>query len=149
LIATSNAGSSFIQTALTQGKGIEEIKTALLNEELQGIFRPEFLNRFDGVIVFRPLTMEDVQQIARLMLIGIAKQLEAKDIALQASDEAVLELATAGFDPVFGARPLRRVMQERVQDLLAHALLQGKITRRDVVILEQGGTFRVERRVRS
>jgi ATP-dependent Clp protease ATP-binding subunit ClpC len=149
LIATSNAGSSFIQTALAQGKGIEEIKTALLNEQLQGIFRPEFLNRFDGVIVFRPLTMDDVEKIARLMLIGIAKQLEAKDIALQASDEAVLELATAGFDPVFGARPLRRVMQERVQDLLAHALLQGRITRRDVVVLEQGGTFRVERRVRS
>ncbi len=149
LIATSNAGSQFIQTSLQEGKEIEEIKTGLLNEQLQGIFRPEFLNRFDGVIVFRPLTMEDVQKIARLMLIGIAKQLEAKDIALQASDEAVMELATAGFDPVFGARPLRRVMQERVQDLLAHALLQGKIGRRDVVILEQGGTFRVERRTRS
>nr|MBP9749046.1 ATP-dependent Clp protease ATP-binding subunit [Patescibacteria group bacterium] len=149
LIATSNAGSQFIQTSLQQGKVMEEIKTGLLNEQLQGVFRPEFLNRFDGVIVFRPLTMEDVQKIARLMLIGIAKQLEAKDIALQASDEAVLELATAGFDPVFGARPLRRVMQERVQDLLAHALLQGKIGRRDVVVLEQGGTFRVERRAHS
>lgn len=148
LIATSNAGSQFIQTSLREGMAIKEIKQALLNEHLQGIFRPEFLNRFDGVIVFRPLTMEDVQKIARLMLIGIAKQLEAKDIALQASDEAVLELASAGFDPVFGARPLRRVMQERVQDLLAHALLQGKISRRDTVVLEHGGTFRIERRSR-
>ena len=144
LIATSNAGSQFIQDSIRQGNAVEDVKKGLLESELKGTFRPEFLNRFDGVIVFRPLTPADVSKIARLMLIGLARQLEAKQIFLQATDEAVEELAAAGFDPAFGARPLRRVMQERVQDALAEGMLQGKIGRRDTVILEKGGSYRVE-----
>jgi ATP-dependent Clp protease ATP-binding subunit ClpC len=144
LIATSNAGSQFIQDSIRQGRPLEEIKAELLERELKGVFRPEFLNRFDGVIVFRPLTAEDVAKIARLMLIGVAQQLEeGKQIQLQATDEALAEFAAAGFDPAFGARPLRRVIQERVQDLLAQALLEGKIGRRDTVILDRGGAYRV------
>lgn len=145
LVATSNAGSQFIQDSIRAGEGVEEIRKRLVEEELKGTFRPEFLNRFDGVIVFRPLTPDDVAKIARLMLIGIARQLEVKQIYLQATDEAVAELAAAGYDPAFGARPLRRVMQERVQDLLAQGMLEGKISRRDTVILDKGGTYRVER----
>jgi ATP-dependent Clp protease ATP-binding subunit ClpC len=145
IIATSNAGSNFIQDSIRSGARIEEIKDALLNRELKNIFRPEFLNRFDGIIVFRPLTPDDVLKIARLMLIGVARQLEAKQIYLQVSDETVSELAAAGFDPAFGARPLRRVIQERVQDALAQGLLEGKITRRDTVMLEPGGRYRVLR----
>ncbi len=143
LIMTSNAGSQFIQDSIRGGRGIDEIKEELVGRELKGIFRPEFLNRFDGVIVFRPLSEANVLQIARLMVIGLAKQLEAKQISLQASEEALAELAAAGFDPVFGARPLRRVIQEKVQDALAEAMLQGKIGRRDTVVLEKGGELRI------
>ncbi|TAL19333.1 AAA family ATPase [Patescibacteria group bacterium] len=143
LIATSNAGSQFIQDSIRGGLAVEAIKDSLINEKLKGIFRPEFINRFDGVIVFRPLAPEDVEKIARLLIIGIAKQLEAKQIVLEATEEAVSELAVAGFDPAFGARPLRRVLQERVQDALAKAMLEGKLGRRDTVILEKGGEIRI------
>lgn len=145
LIATSNAGTQFIQDGLKVNKKIEEIKKDLIERELKQYFRPEFLNRFDGVMVFKPLTEIETVQIARLMIRGIAKQLEAKGIFLQITDEAVVELAQAGFDPLFGARPLRRVIQERVQDTLANFLLTQKIGRRDVVILEKGGVLRVEK----
>lgn len=146
LIATSNAGSPAIQDGIRQGKTVEEIKRQFLDVELKPHFRPEFLNRFDGIIVFRPLTAEEIVAVARLMLLGVAKQLEAKGITLQATEEAVRELAGAGFDPVFGARPLRRVIQEKVQDAIANILLQQKIGRRDILILEPGGKIRIEKR---
>lgn len=145
LIATSNAGTSFIQSSVQQGKGADVIKKELVERELKGVFRPEFLNRFDAVVVFKPLAEKEIFQIAKLILGKIAKQLEAKGIFLQTTDEAVEELAQAGFDPIFGARPLRRVIQEKVQDALANFLLTKKVSRRDVVILEKGGVIRVEK----
>ncbi len=145
VIATSNAGTQFIQDAIATGRALDEIKTGLLERELTGTFRPEFLNRFDGVIVFRPLTMDDVTQIAWLFVNGIAKRLEEKGINFTAEDAAVEELAHAGYDPLFGARPLRRVMQERVDNGLANLLLQNKIGRKDTVVLETGGNLRVEK----
>ncbi|MDO8599159.1 MAG: AAA family ATPase, partial [bacterium] len=145
IIATSNAGTPYIQAAVQEGKGVDEIKRSLLETELKGIFRPEFLNRFDGVIVFTPLTQEQVLAIAKLMLAAVGKQLEEKGIHLRVTDAAVAELALAGFDPQFGARPLRRVIQERVQDALANFLLQSKLSRRDTVVLDTGGTITIEK----
>ncbi|OGL66028.1 hypothetical protein A3B21_00675 [Candidatus Uhrbacteria bacterium RIFCSPLOWO2_01_FULL_47_24] len=145
IIATSNAGSPYVQEELKKGTAIEEIKKGLLERELKQYFRPEFLNRFDAVIVYKPLTEEEIVQIARLIIAKIAKQLEAKGITFRATDEAIAELAHAGFDPQFGARPLRRVIQERVQDALANLLLTAKLSRRDVVVLEKGGQLRVEK----
>ncbi len=145
LIATSNAGTSVIQDEIKNGTTLSEIKNLLLNKELRNSFRPEFLNRFDGIIVFTPLSEDEIRQVAGLMLKAIAKQLEVKGVSLRVSDEAIAELATAGFDPVFGARPLRRVIQERVQDALANFLLQNKIGRRDTVVLEVGGNIRIEK----
>ncbi|MDP3245072.1 MAG: AAA family ATPase, partial [bacterium] len=145
LIATSNAGTSYIQEAIKQGKAMESIKKDLIERELKGVFRPEFLNRFDAVVVFKPLEEKEILQIAKLILGKIAKQMEAKGIFLQTTDAAAEELAHAGFDPIFGARPLRRVIQEKVQDALANFLLTKKVSRRDVVILEKGGVIRVEK----
>jgi ATP-dependent Clp protease ATP-binding subunit ClpC len=146
LIATSNAGSPAIQDGIRQGLGIEAIKDRLINVELKPYFRPEFLNRFDGVIVFKPLTEIEIGTIARLMLDKIGRQLENKyGITLVVSLEAVAELAKAGFDPVFGARPLRRVIQEKVEDQLANLLLTKQVGRRDKIMLETGGQFRVEK----
>lgn len=145
LIATSNAGSQVIQDEMKKGTGVEEVKNLLINKELRNYFRPEFLNRFDGIIVFTPLSEDEIRQIARLMLKGVAKQLEEKGVALKVTNEAVAELATAGFDPAFGARPLRRVIQGKVQDALANFLLQKKLGRRDTVILEAGGVIRIEK----
>ncbi|MSR84973.1 ATP-dependent Clp protease ATP-binding subunit [Candidatus Uhrbacteria bacterium] len=145
LIATSNAGSDFIQTQILAGAPMEQIKTGLLERELKGIFRPEFLNRFDGVIVFKPLTLDDVTQIAWLLINSIAKRLEEQGMIFRAEDAAVEALAKAGFDPIFGARPLRRVMQERVDNGLADLVLRKAVARRDTVILQADGSLRVEK----
>lgn len=146
LIATSNAGTPYIQAEMGKGTPIETITTGLLERELKGTYRPEFLNRFDGVIVFKPLSLDDVTQIAWLMINGIAKRLEAqKGIVFRADDTAVEELAHAGYDPSFGARPLRRVIQERVDNALADLILKGEVSRKDTIILEAGGNVRVEK----
>lgn len=145
IIATSNAGTEIIQERLEAGASVEAIKTELVNEQLRRFFRPEFLNRFDGIIVFTPLSQIEIEQIASLLLGQVAEQLEQRGIHLRATQTAVTELAQAGFDPVFGARPLRRAIQERVDNSLANYLLTGKLGRRDVAVLEPGGVIRVEK----
>lgn len=144
LIATSNAGSQHIQNRMREGADVTVIKEELLTEELQHYFKPEFLNRFDSVIVFTPLQANEVEQIVGLMIAGIAKRLTAKGITFQASPEAIAELAASGFDPLSGARPLRRLVQEKVDNALADFMLRGKLGRRDVAVLDVGGTIRVE-----
>ncbi|MGC9048844.1 MAG: AAA family ATPase [Patescibacteria group bacterium] len=145
LIGTSNAGTDFIQEEIMKGTTVLRIQEILIREKLKPYFRPEFLNRFDGVIVFKPLGKKEIKEIAKLLLNKLSKQLMAKGITLIATDEAIEELAEAGFDPIFGARPLRRVIQERVNNALANYLLTGKIGRRDIAILEKGGIIRVEK----
>lgn len=145
IIVTSNAGSDYIQTAVRAGTSTDQIKTHLLEEELRGVYRTELLNRFDGVIVFRPLTNDDVQQIAYLMIAQVAERLEAKGISFRATDEAVADLASKGFDPKFGARPLRRIIQEEVDNAIATALLEGRVGRRDTIVLHPGGRIEIEK----
>ncbi len=147
LIATSNAGAYFIQEKVREKIPVEKIKEQLIEKELKPHFRPEFLNRFDGIIVFKPLGMNEVKQIARLMLKKVEKRLKDKGINLKVTDEAIVELAKAGFDPEFGARPLRRVIQEKVDNTLANYILEGKLKRRDTVVLEKGGGVRIEKAV--
>ncbi|MFA5052142.1 MAG: AAA family ATPase [Patescibacteria group bacterium] len=143
LIATSNAGTSMIQKRIQEGRPLAAIKDELMNEELKPYFRPEFLNRFDNIVVFKPLSFDDIIKIVGLMLNQVNKRLAAKGIRLQATDEAKRELAQQGFDPIFGARPLRRAIQDTVDNALANYLLEGKLGRRDVAVLEVGGKISV------
>jgi len=145
IIATSNANTKFIQEKVKQNIPTEEIKKQLMDQELNQYFRPEFLNRFDGIIVFKPLSMEDVKTIAKLMVNKVAKNLAEKGVNLKVTDQAIAELAQAGFDPQFGARPLRRVIQQKIQDPLANSILAGQISRRDTVVLEAGGRIVIEK----
>lgn len=145
LIATSNAGSQYIQEAVKRGDDIELIKTALFERELKGTFKPEFMNRFDGIIVFKPLTMNDVVEIAKLLLTSVAKRLDTKGIRFRAEDAAVTKLAELGYDPSFGARPLRRVIQDKVDNPLADLILRNAVGRRDTVIVNADLTQRVEK----
>ena len=145
IICTSNAGTEFIQEEIRKGTSVEMITETLVQEKLKPYFRPEFLNRFDGTIVFKPLGMEEIKQITGLLLKKLIKRLEKKGITLKTTEEAISELAEAGFDPAFGARPLKRVIQNRVSNILAKFLLTKKIGRRDTVILEKGGEIRVEK----
>ena len=145
LIATSNAGTPVIQAGIQANEPLEHIKERLVSEELGKYFRPEFLNRFDGIIVFKPLDFEQVIAITKLMLGKLGGILKEKGIQLRVSDPAIMELAQKGFDPRFGARPLRRALQEHVDNALANALLTGQLARRDIAILEPGGVVRVEK----
>lgn len=145
LIATSNAGTPIIQEEVRKGTSTEAIKDMLMNEALRQYFRPEFLNRFDGIIVFKPLSADEILQITWLLIGKIQEQLKTKGITFEVQDVAAEELAQAGFDPVFGARPLRRVIQERVENALANFLLTQKIGRRDTVVLKAGGALEIRK----
>ncbi|RLC70694.1 MAG: hypothetical protein DRI26_06595, partial [Chloroflexi bacterium] len=100
---------------------------------------PEFLNRLDGTVVFHPLTREHILQIVDLMLAQVGEQLKEKDIGLEATLEAKELLAEKGYDPLFGARPLRRVIQTMVEDPLSEKLLAGEFQPGDVVWLDREG----------
>lgn len=147
LIATSNAGTQHIQDRLQQNASMETIKQELLNDVLPQHFRPEFLNRFDSIVVFLPLNPAEIEQIVGLMIKHIATGLAEKGIVFRTSPEAIAQIARDGFDPLYGARPLRRMVQERVDNALAQYMLQGQLGRRDVAILEADGKIRVEKAV--
>ena len=112
----------------------EKIKNDVMSE-LKKSFRPEFLNRIDDVIVFSQLTKEDIAKIAGRMLSEVAKRLEALEVQAEFDESLISELAESGFDPIYGARPLRRAIQSKVEDKVAEELLEGKIQKNDKVMV--------------
>ena len=141
IIMTSNVGARLITHSKAnlgfQGhKEDDKEKTAekdnqdvreLVLAELKKLFRPEFLNRVDDIIVFHKLTEENIQKIAVGMLNNLKERLAALDIDITFTDEAVAAIAKAGFDPVYGARPLRRAIQSKIEDELSELMLEGKV----------------------
>ena len=123
LIMTSNIGSPMIQSMA--GQPYDDVKDAVFGE-LKNHFRPEFLNRIDEIVVFHGLDASQIGSIARIQLKTLTERLEKMDLHLQVSDQAVSELAKVGFDPVFGARPLKRAIQQRIENPLSKLLLEGK-----------------------
>ena len=147
IIMTSNAGASSIIAPKKLGflSGDDEkadysrMKSAVM-EEVKHIFKPEFLNRIDDIIVFHSLTQEHIRKIVGIMMNEISERaLEQMGIGLHASEGVLRMLSEAGFDPVYGARPLRRAIQNKVEDLLAEEILSGKIHRGDEVRLTLNG----------
>ena len=116
----------------------QRAKEAVLNE-LRQTFRPEFLNRIDDIIVFRPLTEENIREVARRMLENVSTRMAAMGITLDASDDAIAELAKEGFDPKYGARPLRRAIQNKVEDAVAERMLDGTLHEGDTAKLTVDG----------
>lgn len=145
IIATSNAGALFIQDSIRANMDINTLKSKLINEHLNKILRPELINRFDGVIVFKPLTIENVIEITKLMLNKIGKMLKAKGMNLKYEDDGARKLAELGFDPKFGARPLRRVLQEKIEDIIANKILAGELVRRDTVVINGNAEVGMEK----
>ncbi|PIR73963.1 MAG: hypothetical protein COU35_04890 [Candidatus Magasanikbacteria bacterium CG10_big_fil_rev_8_21_14_0_10_47_10] len=134
IIATSNAGTSFVQESIRNNVPMEQVTERLMRTELKQYFRPEFLNRFDGIVTFMPLTRDQVKQIAGLMIARIASDLEKnRGIDFRVTEEGLEALAVAGFDPEFGARPMRRAIQNMIEDKLADMILQNKMNRRDIL----------------
>ena len=144
IIMTSNAGTKYIQEQVRAGTDLEKVKKELMENRLGEFFRPELINRFDAVNVFKPLTMKEVIQIANLMVKKTAKNLLTEGVTLGITPGAVEELAQMGFDPQFGARPLRRVIQTQVGNTLANMKIKGEFKRGDQVLFDVGGRVTVQ-----
>lgn len=130
IIATSNAGYQVILEALKNSKAMTEIKTQLLEFLFkEGIFRPELINRFDGVIIFKSLNKEHLLQIAELLLQKLKKNLIDKGIDFKITQELKEKIVELGYNPIFGAREMKRVIQDKVENALAKALLSGNVKR--------------------
>jgi ATP-dependent Clp protease ATP-binding subunit ClpC len=150
IVMTTNVGADMIKRQgsigfeLKRAKDVEEKLSyeemrKKLMESLRRVFRPEFINRLDSVIVFRSLNREDIQKIVQLELDKVAHRLEDHAILLKASPAALEKLAELGFDPEMGARPLRRVIQHKVEDPLSDALLAGEFHDKDTILVELQG----------
>ncbi len=130
IIATSNAGYQVILEALKKGRAMQEIKEELLDFLFkEGIFRPEFINRFDAVIVFKSLTKENLLDIAELLLQKLKKNLKEKEIEFVITQPLKEKITELGYRPIFGAREMRRVIQDKIENVLASALLSGQLKR--------------------
>jgi ATP-dependent Clp protease ATP-binding subunit ClpB len=129
---TSNVGSRWIKEL-----GIEAARGKVM-EEMDRIFRPEFLNRIDDIILFRSLTKEDLREIVSIQMRRLRRLLADRDMELELTEAASRYLADVGYDPVYGARPLKRVIQREVQDPLALSLLRGEF--------QEGDRIRVDAR---
>ena len=133
IIMTSNIGSQWI-TDLA-GKDYEEMKKRVM-EAVTAHFKPEFLNRIDEMIIFRSLTVDDIKRIADLQLSYLSKRVEEREIELTYTDKLKSMIAKEGYDPVYGARPLKRLIQKKIQDALALKILKGEIKEGDKVKVE-------------
>ena len=130
IVMTSNIGSQLIQSMV--GQDYEDVKDAVTGE-LKNYFRPEFLNRIDETVVFHALDATHIAEIAGIQIKVLQARLAKMDLTLEVSPAALAELAKVGFDPVFGARPLRRAIQQRIENPLSKLLLEGKFLPKDVI----------------
>lgn len=136
IIATSNAHSVLIKEELEKGKNIEEIKK-LLKERLTDYFKPELINRFDEVIIFKPLSQQEIEKIALLQISRLLYRLDKeKGIKIKITNKAISEIARIGFDKVYGARPLRNVIRKKIKNLISLLILKGKLERGKHYILD-------------
>jgi ATP-dependent Clp protease ATP-binding subunit ClpB len=135
LILTSNLGSQFL---VDQNLDWEQ-KTQAVNELVRQAFKPEFVNRLDDIVIFSPLSEEDLGQIVSLYIDRLEKRLGERRLQLAVTPDARSWLAERGYDPIYGARPLRRLMQHEIDDKLARALLNGEIQDGDTVMVDLKG----------
>ena len=128
VIATSNAGADLIRRYIEAGYQIEQFSSQIQDQLINsGEFKPEFLNRFDEIAVFRPLTKDELLQVVDLILKGINKNLETQKIAVAVDEAGRRLLVDAGYDPRLGARPMRRVVQKTVENIIAEKMLTGEL----------------------
>jgi ATP-dependent Clp protease ATP-binding subunit ClpB len=132
IVMTSNIGSPIIQSMV--GRPAEEIKDAVW-DELKNYFRPEFLNRIDETVVFHALDAKNIEAIAAIQLRVLQERLAKMDLALEVSPAALAEIAKVGFDPVFGARPLKRAIQHRIENPLSKLLLDGSFGPKATIVV--------------
>jgi len=144
LVMTSNLGSQMIQQMAGSDYGV--VKVAVM-AEVKTQFRPEFINRIDEIVVFHALGEENIKSIARIQLKTLQARLARMDFEFEVSEAALAELAKAGFDPVYGARPLKRAIQSELENPLAKAILEGRFAPKDAISVDwRGGKMVFEKR---
>lgn len=126
IIATSNAGSLLIAQSLQKGQTMEQIDKEV-NDELLKVFRPELINRFDDIVIFKPLSQQDLQKIVSLKLAQLQSQMKEKGYLIEFDEQLLDQLAKRGFDPIMGARPLRRLIQDTLEANLSKLILENRL----------------------
>ena len=139
LIMTSNLGSEYLLNGIDDEGNISSECENAVTEKLKSSFRPEFINRLDEIIMFKPLTKDNISRIIDLVIADINKRIADKEITLSVSDEAKGYIASAAYDPVYGARPLKRYMQKNIETLLAREILGGSLHQGSTVYLDKDG----------
>jgi ATP-dependent Clp protease ATP-binding subunit ClpB len=143
IVMTSNLGSQMIQQM--SGDDYQVIKLAVMGE-VKSYFRPEFINRIDEVVVFHALDEKNIKSIARIQLQYLEKRLNAMEMKLDVSESALAEIASAGFDPVYGARPLKRAIQSQLENPLSRLILEGRFAAKDTIRVDcRGGVMKFEK----
>ncbi|MBO4411783.1 MAG: AAA family ATPase, partial [Lachnospiraceae bacterium] len=136
LIMTSNIGSEYLLNGIdAEGRISSEAENFVMND-LRNHFRPEFLNRLDEIILFKPLTKENISGIVKLMIKDVNKRLKEKEISIELTDEAMRYVIDHGYDPTYGARPLKRFLQKYVETEAAKIILSGEIDRGSVILVD-------------
>jgi ATP-dependent Clp protease ATP-binding subunit ClpB len=133
IVMTSNLGSQMIQQMINADYAA--VKAAVM-AEVRNYFRPEFINRIDEVVVFHALDEKNIRSIAKIQLRYLEQRLRSMDMDLRVSDAVLAELAKVGFDPIYGARPLRRAIQSYIENPLATNILEGRFGPKDVIVVD-------------
>jgi ATP-dependent Clp protease ATP-binding subunit ClpB len=136
LIMTSNIGSSFLLEGIDDEGNIKEENQEMVMNDLRNHFRPEFLNRLDEIVMFKPLTRDNIGGIVDLVVANLNKRLADRELTIKLTDEAKKYVADNGYDPVYGARPLKRYLQKHVETLAAKVILEGKVNMGDTIIFD-------------
>ena len=139
LIMTSNIGSAYLLDGIDENGEISKESETMVMNDLRAHFRPEFLNRLDETIMFKPLTKQNVYAIIDLLLKDVNKRLEDKELSIELTDAAKNFVVDGGYEPMYGARPLKRYLQKHVETLAAKLILQGDIGSEDVILIDVEG----------
>ena len=144
VIATSNAGADRIREYIERGYKLEQFEQQFINELISSNqFRPEFLNRFDEIVLFRPFTPAELVQVLDLILVGVNKTLAPQKVSVTIDDDAKQILVQQGYDPRLGARPMRRVVQKAVENTVAKLMLAGAVNPGDSVNIDADQVRRI------
>jgi ATP-dependent Clp protease ATP-binding subunit ClpB len=136
VVMTSNIGSHHLLAGVTPDGEIKDDARTAVMAELRAHFRPEFLNRVDDIVLFKPLTLPEIEKVVDLLVAGLRRRLGDRQLDLELTEAARRHIAAEGFDPVYGARPLRRYLQREVETRIGRALLAGDVTDGSTVIVD-------------
>ena len=137
LIMTSNIGSEYLLDGIDENGNIKSEAEEMVMNDLRAHFRPEFLNRLDEMIMFKPLTKDNISGIVELLVSDLNKRLSDRNLTIRLTEAARAHITDGGYDPVYGARPLKRFLQKTVETLSAKLILSGNVSEGDVITIDE------------